>query len=140
MKKIIMLLVIMTAAFTGFAQETTHHYTAYRTELYRKYKWQQDYVKVFTRHEQNIPISLTGNTLLINADKSSAFVIYGDSKQTLDNDKLDMVSYDGYEITDNRPCKVDFVLIKSTGDLILGITFLDEDTKIGLHYFIRKNN
>lgn len=140
MKKLTLLLVIITAAFTGYAQETTHHYTAYRTELYRKYKWEQEYVKVYARHKQDIPISLTGNTLLINADKSSAFLIYGDSKQMLDNDKLEIVSYDAYEITDNRFCKVEFVLIKSTSDLILGITYLDQKTKIGLHYFIRKNN
>ena len=140
MKKLTLFLIVMTAALTVSCQETTHHYTAYRTELYRKYKWQQEYVKIQSKNEQYIPISLTGNTLLINADKSSAFIIYGDSKQTLNNDKLEMVSYDGYEITDNRSCKVDFVLIKSTGDLILGITYLDQETKIGLHYFIYKNN
>lgn len=139
MKKLTLFLIVMTAAITVSCQETSH-YTAYRTQLFRKYKWQQEYSKIGGKHNEDIPVSLTGNTLIINSERSTAYVIFPDSKMSLDNEKLDMVSYDGFEMTSNRPCKVDFVLVKSSGEFILGITFLDEDTKISVHYFIRKIN
>lgn len=138
MKKIFMLLIIIAAAFSVSAQETVY-WTAYRTQLVRKYKWQLEWETVSNHYDASINIAMTGNTLQVNAERASVLVIDTDTKRVIDNEKLEMVNYQAFEVVKKRNCQVDFVLIKKTNELILGVTYDDEDTKYALHYFITKN-
>lgn len=138
MKKIFMLLIIIAAAFSVSAQETVY-WTAYRTQFVRKYKWQLEWETVSNRYNASINIAMTGNTLQINAERATVLVVDLDSKRKFNHNKLDVVNYQAFEVTKKRNCQVDFVLIKKTNELILGVTYDDEDTKYALHYFITKN-
>lgn len=136
MKKILMLLLIMAAAFTVTAQSATQ-YIAYKTEIVRKYKWQMDYETVRT-HETYIPITLTGTTLYINAENPTSFVL-GASENTMDTERLAIITFKAYEFSRERNCTVDFVYMKKTKESIIGVNYSDEDgTKYALHYFIKK--
>ena len=138
MKKMIMLLIVIAAAFSVSAQETTY-WTAYKTKFVRKYQWQQEWETVSTNYDVQISIAMTGNTLQINAERATVLVVDLDSKRKFNHDKLDVVNYQAFEVTKKRDCQVDFVLIRKTNELILGVTYDDEDTKYALHYFITKN-
>lgn len=140
MKKIIMLLIIMAAAFSVTAQtKETIYFTAYKTEVKRKYKWQQEWETTGKNFNQRIAIALTGTTLSINADLATTFILDADSGQELETEKISAITFEAVEITNDRSCKIDIVQIKKTGEWILGVTYMGTEKSVAIHYFIVKN-
>jgi hypothetical protein len=135
MKKIILLLCIVVSALSISAQETTY-FNCYKTKIVRKYNWQLEWETIRVNTDVSIPLSLTGNTLQISAELATTFVIDFTSLQEVDDDRIKVLSYDAYEITKGKDCKVDFVRMKKTDVSIIGITYLNQSVKSGLHYFI----
>lgn len=140
MKKIIMLLLILSVAFVSTAQPTTNYYTAYKTQILRKYKYNQEWTKISDRPNQDISIAITGSTLQINAQLATTFIMDQESVRTLDTEELYVLTYDAREITTGDNCTIDFVVLRKSGETILGVNYMELETKVALHYFIRKNN
>lgn len=138
MKKILMMLIIISAALSVSAQETVY-WTAYKTKVVRKYKWQLEWETVSTNYDTDISIAMTGNTLQINAERATVLVIDLSTKRTVNHETLDVLNYQAFEVTKRRDCQVDFVVIKESNELILGVTYMDGEVKHALHYFIVKN-
>ncbi len=133
-----MLLLIITAAFSASAQ-TTNYYTAYKTQILRKYRHDQNWTTISTRLDQDISIAITGSTMQINAERATTFIIDQESVRTVDTEKLYVLTYEAREINSGDNCTIDFVLLRKSGETILGVNYMDLETKIALHYFIRKN-
>ena len=139
MKKFIMLLLIITsAAFSLSAQETTY-YTAYKTEIKRKYKWQLDWETIARNSNQNISIMITGSTISIAADAATTFIVDQSTEQEMDGDKISARIYDAVEVVNQKECRIEFVFIKKTKEVVIGVTYFGDDKNLALHYFIYKN-
>lgn len=138
-KMIIVLLLIMGAALSVLAQKSSSYYTAYKTEIRKKLQWQEEWEIVSVMKNVNISIAFTGNTLQINAERASVYMIDPASSNEFEDEEFKVISFTAYEITRKENCKVDFVKLKNTDQTVLSVTFLNGNTHIALHYFLVKD-
>lgn len=139
MKKLLLIAVLLTGLFAS-AQNQTDYYKATATALYQKYSSQPKWTMVKEQFGLNIPVTLTGNVLTINAELVSVFQIYGTaspfSGRSASGEKYDGKSWRALDIVGNKKCSIDILRFEDSDARVICVNYWDEVPQFSLRYFI----
>lgn len=140
MKKLLLILTLFISV-TAFSQST---YTASRTSLWTKYSWEQEWKQSGETNEVSIEVTLSNNALFIDAKQPLNIRIVAGSgeeftSKTKDGEPFKGITYRGYNMDNGKRVNVDLVNYLSTGWMVIGITYNDNNPALNLRYYILKN-
>lgn len=142
MKKLLLLIavVILSAGVTTLKAQETSTYYSYKTLLYISNSWDSKWRPVGDYMYGHIPMSLTQNHLIINAKSPTSFKISGVNVENINTNDSYGKRFRAVELVNDKYCYIDIITYRTTGELTIHVSYMDDDPQIKMVYYIRTSN
>lgn len=137
MKRILLALLLLVSV-NSFSQDASY-YTAYKTQLFQSFTGQSSWTSVTEPTLVDIPITLKGNLLIINAKSPTSFTYYESTQENVKGDGYYGKRFRAKEHSNNQSCFISIINYVNTDYVTLQVAYLDENPQFLLVYYILKN-
>lgn len=142
MKKLFLLIavVMLIAGTTTLRAQETSTYYSYKTMLYISNSWETKWRPVGDYTYGYIPMSLTENHLIINAKSPTSFKISGTNVENINTEDRYGKRFRAVELVNDKYCYIEIITYRTTGEITIHVSYMDDNPQIKIVYYIRTNN
>jgi hypothetical protein len=134
-KKLLVILLLVSFPFGIVAQTNEHYYKAVATEMYVRNNSNTEWQLYQKNGSTNITIVLEEEFISVQAQKPTIYRIFKNKIEEIDTDNLIGNRYFGRDLKTDEYCTIDVVKSRTSETYLISII----KTNINLRYFIDRN-